>query len=367
MNQNQSYQKKASDEAAAHHPHDKTFKAVMQVKESVRCYLEHYAPKEVLSLLDLDTLELDNTEYVAESFKSLFADIIWKTKGKERDTLIIILFEHKVRFEKAAIVQLLLYIACIWRLDTLNQRPLTGVLPIIICQSGTSEAEHSLHELLEHFPPSLRKWMPNMPCLVTNMRKLLIENVLSLPANNLLRSLFLIGKCGKSNNKLMRYFAEIFRFQETEPHLEDFVKILLEYLVEISELTAEQWDKLIQEANSFKSKRNVMSTYEMIKRQGRAEARKLRDLTILWRMHLRNDSTEDIGEILNMDTPIVKKWLKHFAFLQQAEKDGLTVEAMMDKVNLGEAKPILTAEEILELLEFFKMPPPVAKKKRKTS
>jgi Putative transposase, YhgA-like len=331
----------------------------------VQCYLEHYAPKDVLALLDLNTLELDNTEYVAESFKSLFADIIWKTKGKERDTLIIILFEHKIRFEKEAIVQLLLYIACIWRLDTLNKRPLKGVLPIIICQGGTNEAEHYLHELLEHFPQSLRKWMPNMPCLVTNMRKLLIDNILALPPNNLLRSLFLIGKCGKSNNKLMRYFSEIFRFQETEPHLEDFVKILLEYLVEISELTAEQWDQLIREANSFKSKRNVMSTYEMIKRQGGAEARKLRDLTILWRLHLLDESVEYIEEILNMDIPIIKKWLKHFTFLQQAEKDGLTVEAMMDKVNVGEVKPILTAEDILELLAFFKMPPPVAKKKRK--
>jgi Putative transposase, YhgA-like len=66
------------DEENLHHPNDKSFKTVMQVKESALEYMEKFAPK-LYAHLDLSSFELDTTNYVNKDFDEFYSDVVYQT------------------------------------------------------------------------------------------------------------------------------------------------------------------------------------------------------------------------------------------------------------------------------------------------
>ncbi|MEO0041744.1 MAG: putative transposase, YhgA-like, partial [Bacteroidota bacterium] len=72
-----------------HQIDDKIFKATMQNKDAVTLFLAKFIPEEVRQHIDLESLELDNTEYVTGQLKKLQSDVVWKGKFKDQDLHLI--------------------------------------------------------------------------------------------------------------------------------------------------------------------------------------------------------------------------------------------------------------------------------------
>ncbi|MEN9613287.1 MAG: putative transposase, YhgA-like, partial [Bacteroidota bacterium] len=89
-----------ADDVNLHQIDDKIFRATMQNKEALLLFLAQFVPKELKQHIDLDSLELDNTEYVTGQLKKMQSDVVWKGKFKEQDLKIIVILEHKKDFDR---------------------------------------------------------------------------------------------------------------------------------------------------------------------------------------------------------------------------------------------------------------------------
>jgi hypothetical protein len=96
----------------------------------------------------------------------------------------------------------------------------------------------------------------------------------------------------------------------------------------------------------------------------REEGKTLQNLMLLWRAKVRKTPISEITEWLNMSPTLVKKWLLHFEWMQQAEANGLTPTAIVEQINESDGESIVTEWNVKTLLDFFKTNPIVKKRGR---
>lgn len=117
--------------------HDKFFKNTFSKPENVRTFLNVTLPESIREAIDFSNIEIDPTDYVSQRFKEHFSDVVARTtmkseeEGKELETDIYILFEHKSCRDAAIFIQLLLYMYLMWEKDIAENKPLRVIIPLV--------------------------------------------------------------------------------------------------------------------------------------------------------------------------------------------------------------------------------------------
>ena len=113
-------------------PHDATFKDVMGRKEIAKDFIEKNIPKEVLDIMDLNTMERKDGTYVGKHLEESFTDLIYGVKINNKEAYISLLLEHKSSPDKYTIFQVTRYILDAWtKLSKDNTKELPIVIPIV--------------------------------------------------------------------------------------------------------------------------------------------------------------------------------------------------------------------------------------------
>jgi hypothetical protein len=350
---------------------DKVFRATLQQKDAVTLLLTEFVPPSLHQHIDLDALELDNTEYVTKELKKLQSDVVWKSKFRDSELRIILLLEHKKELKKELFVQLLLYLCCIWLYDVHEKRPFSCILPIVVHQGAGGQIweTRDFHSFFEDIPQEFLKYLPNFKFLLANVQLAANSKILKLPEENVLRALFLMFKCDGDEAQIKQYFGEIFKFYKNQPHLQEIMQLYLIYLMASANISMEEIITLM-ESISPKSKQEIMTTYEVLvskgKILGREEGRKLQLLQTIWDAHVLKMPISNIAALFKMAPSMVNKWLKRFEWMREGEAEGLTPTEIMLKVNEFAAEPAVTELEVTALLAFFKEQPAPKTKKRRT-
>lgn len=116
--------------------HDKLFKNVFENVDNTRAFLRKVLPETLIKVIDFSKIAIDPTNYVSQKFKEGFSDIIVKTlminqEGKELETDIYILIEHKSYKDEEIFIQLLLYMYLMWQNDLAEGNPLRVIIPLV--------------------------------------------------------------------------------------------------------------------------------------------------------------------------------------------------------------------------------------------
>ena len=61
-------------------PHDKLFRETWQNKDIAIDFLENYLPADILSLTDLDTIEISKDSFIEDDLKDFFSDLLYKVQ-----------------------------------------------------------------------------------------------------------------------------------------------------------------------------------------------------------------------------------------------------------------------------------------------
>ncbi len=77
--------------------HDKFFKSILSKTDVAKDFFKTFLPKDVLNVIDLNTLKFTKNSYIPSKLKETFADLVFecKLKNSEHSALISILLEHK--------------------------------------------------------------------------------------------------------------------------------------------------------------------------------------------------------------------------------------------------------------------------------
>jgi hypothetical protein len=116
-------------------PHDKLFRETWSDPATVRSFLQHYLPAEILSLTDLSSLEICKDSFIEKDLRDYFSDMLYKVRFSDSPGYVYILFEHKSYPEKWIHLQLLEYMLKIWH-QSIKQDKGSGlpvVIPLVLC------------------------------------------------------------------------------------------------------------------------------------------------------------------------------------------------------------------------------------------
>lgn len=88
-------------------PQDKFFRETMGNVSTAKEFLHHYLPKNILQVIDLDTIEVQKDSFINKEFKDYFSDLVFRVVISGKEGYISFLFEHKSYPDKAIAIQLL--------------------------------------------------------------------------------------------------------------------------------------------------------------------------------------------------------------------------------------------------------------------
>ena len=116
-------------------PHDKFFKESLSREDVARDFARHYLPSEVVSLLDIDSLEVSKDTFVDKSLGAYYSDLLYGFDLKGGGSAFVyLLFEHKSYSEPLVAFHLLRYMVRIWErwLQRGEGRPLPVIIPMVV-------------------------------------------------------------------------------------------------------------------------------------------------------------------------------------------------------------------------------------------
>ena len=133
--------------------HDKLFKITMAKPETVKEFLENYLPKEIKSVVNLKTLQLQKDSFIDNNLKGHYTDLLYSVDFHKTRGYIYILFEHLSNPDKMAAFRLWKYATHVMenhlKQNRKNKLPL--IYPIVI-YTGTKNysSSESIFDLFEN-------------------------------------------------------------------------------------------------------------------------------------------------------------------------------------------------------------------------
>jgi len=146
-------------------PHDEFFKVVFSKKEVVSDFLKFIGVE-----VDYNNLTLLPTEKNTK-YKKFYLDLAFKTKFKNEDAQVYILFEHKSYPDKKVYFQILNYAMSIWE----KEDKLTPIIPIIFYHGKKFEIVDNFAKLFKIDTP----YNLNFPFKVVNLNEIDDEKLLT--------------------------------------------------------------------------------------------------------------------------------------------------------------------------------------------
>ena len=121
-------------------PHDKFFRESMGNVTTAKDFLAHYLPKNILQIIDLNTLEPQKDSFINQELDEGFSDLLFKADISGKEGYLYFLFEHKSYPDKGISLQLLKYMVEIWeaKMNKEEQKQLPIVIPLVIYHGKTS-------------------------------------------------------------------------------------------------------------------------------------------------------------------------------------------------------------------------------------
>ena len=142
-------------------PHDRFFKALFSQQAAARDFLRHYLPAEVVSLLDLDSLQIHKDSFIDPELQEHFSDLLYQVSlHTGRDMYIYLLFEHKSYPEPEIAFQLLRYQVRIWEQDRKQGKPFRPVLPLVLYHGRQAWTVPLDFAALFELPDALSQYVP---------------------------------------------------------------------------------------------------------------------------------------------------------------------------------------------------------------
>ncbi len=261
------------------YPHDEFFKYLFSMVEAVRVFLEEFLPAHVLELLDLDTLQPDETEYITPDLAAVYSDKVYRCllkKISEKPLMAAIaLLEHKSFKPDYPHFQLIEYRQRIWNLFLQNGEKPVFVLPIILYHGNKTWTKKAMTAYFKDLPEALKPYIGDFEYILVDLSKYTDEQILKLRLGFLAFGLLTMKH---SSDKVWLAEQIKFVFKKGDEFLateqgHNFVNQLFVYYSRISQLSAEKLKETITENFSSKMQTATLSTYDQLILKGLIQGR----------------------------------------------------------------------------------------------
>ncbi len=252
-------------------PHDSFFKETFSKKEVAKDHLINFLPTEVLSALDLDTLEIGKDTFVDPELKEHYSDLLYKVSTKEdSEVFVYILFEHKSHPDSMAALQLLRYMVNIW--NTHQKQFKSSKFPVIIPLVFYHGVEKwNVGRKFSDIVEKARIYANYIPDFQYELSDLSRYSDKQIKGKILYRVVYSLFKHIFSDDigKWFEYICILLSQLESEQTALEFLETALKYLVKASEKIDEKTiQQSVQKALSIRGEKVMPTLAEKWKQEG---------------------------------------------------------------------------------------------------
>ncbi len=252
-------------------PHDKLFRETLSDREVAADFLQHYLPEDILTLTDLNSLEICKDSFVEDDLKDYHSDMLYKVMLEGREGYIYLLFEHKSYADRLIHLHLIEYMLKIWRL-VLKQKT-EKLLPLIIpmvLYHGQKKWQHGtkFSELFSEYHGKLKVYIPDFEFVLYDLTQYSDEAIRGMVLHRVVMLLFRHIYDPDIAEKLPGIFSAMREIIESEGGLR-FLEKILRYLSNTAGgITPDKLKNMVKESFSQEKEGTFMTIAEILRKEG---------------------------------------------------------------------------------------------------
>jgi predicted transposase/invertase (TIGR01784 family) len=252
-------------------PHDKLFRETWSDREVAADFLKNYLPEDVLSLINLNSLEICKDSFVEEELKEYHSDLLYKIMLEGREGYVYLLFEHKSYPDRLLHLQLLEYMLKIWRL-VLKQKTeisLPVIIPMVLYH-GQRKWRYGtkFSSLFSKHPENLAAYVPDFGFILRDLTQYSDDEIRGMVLCRAVMLLFKHISDPDIARKLPGIFALMREITESEGGLR-FLEKILRYLFNTADgITPDELKNMVEESLSQEKGGIFMTIAEILRKEG---------------------------------------------------------------------------------------------------
>ena len=292
--------------------HDRFFKTLFSGKNEIKEFVTKTFPTEITENLQLETLELDQTEYVDSNLRTAYSDLVYNCKyGNNTDIKISLLFEHKSRPEKIPHLQLLGYMLKIWEKQIKQNQNLTPIIPIIFYHGKNKWTNKPFELYFKELDDTLKSFIPKFDYQLIDTSSFTDDEIINLFESLQLQIGILVMKNIFNEQKILqetgKIFANLNQLLQTKRG-EQFFENIVAYLLYATEIDVKKYAENMKTISQNVEKKFV-STAMKLKTEGIENGKKI----VAFSMIRKNYSSQEIMELTGLD----KKQIEYLRTLKE--------------------------------------------------
>ncbi len=256
-----------------HNIHDKIIKETFSNINTAKAYFLEFLPENLKAVLDFNSVVLINGSYVSPDLQEYFSDLLFQFILKETDEHLIIslLFEHKYKRDKHTLIQVGNYIFNQWSKEIKSKIKLKPIIPLIYYQGKEEWKIPSIEDLFALYPDSIKCFLPSLDFIFFALNKLSIDQF-----DKITDTMLLIALAGHDPKiDVLEFFnrvKNILSLKQLNLEQRNFLSLVFVYKISNNDSKITKIVDLIKDLpNPINNE--LMSTYEMIKAEGKVEAK----------------------------------------------------------------------------------------------
>lgn len=269
-------------------PHDKYFRAIFGEVSFATDFLNNYLPRDVLDIIDLDTLEPQKESYLDKKLREQFTDLLFRVNINNKEGYVYFLFEHKSYKDRMVIFQVLKYMVEIWEskikedkkkrkevgLSDTGEIEIPVILPLVVYHDkGSWNIKRTLGEMISSYddiPDNLKKYIPNFEYLLFDLSQWQKEDI-KLQSENMIAIKALSKSRHASREEAIEILIEAIELinrTEEKDIVTYYVSECIKYMLSIRDDISEKEMEKIAEKISIEGGELVMSVAERLRKEG---------------------------------------------------------------------------------------------------
>ncbi|MBU1195866.1 MAG: Rpn family recombination-promoting nuclease/putative transposase [Proteobacteria bacterium] len=252
--------------------HDSLFKETWSNKANARAFLENYLPKNVLSVVTLDSLEICKDTFIENDLKNYYSDMLYKVDFEGTPGYIYFLFEHKSYPDKLVHLQLLEYMLKIWRLDLKQHKTkkLSIIIPLLLYHGPQKwTAKESFSSMLKGPVDIMKDYIPDFRYVLYDLSRYSDNDIKGTITARVVMLIFKHIFKQDFAQKLPGIFTLLKDLSEKETGLQYFESLIKYIFSNVEDITPEQFQTIVSNTLSEDKGGMIMTLAEKLRDEGR--------------------------------------------------------------------------------------------------
>lgn len=281
---------------------------MLSVPGAAAAFMDYFLPYDILSMLDLETLQLVSTEFLDPKMSGLFADLIFECRLKNqqgaKDLSAYFIIEHKSNPSAGIITQQGRYQMELYQRQTDTEKhSLQPVISIIYSHAEETWKPGAIEDLLDEDFGPLKSYTPSFRLIFHDIKNIPDQDIRKIP-HPLLRLGILMQKYFRNIPALDLIAKELFH---TLSEIKEKVNFKEHYLRYISVLYKNENERLMDIIKELPAdaKESSMHLIELVEYRGEKKGREEYKKSVVRNLLLKNADIDFICEVAEVSKEYV--------------------------------------------------------------